>query len=133
MATFGERLKELRKERDLSQEQVAEQIGVAGNTVAIWERGERAPKSIEICSQLADFFEVSESYMLGLTDKRDFPEFTDELGAETAAELEKEIEEHMLKLYRDLSPEMQEYVHTSVVNLWRKEKSRGLLQSQQEE
>ena len=64
------------------------------------------PDNTVVCSCLADLFEVSESYMLGITDKRDLPEYSDRLGAESAAEDEKECEEHMLKLYRDLNPAM---------------------------
>ena len=43
MATFGTRLKELREEARLTQEQLAEEIGVKKNTVYRWETGEYRP------------------------------------------------------------------------------------------
>ena len=43
MSAFAERLKELRKERNLTQTDLAKELGVAMNTVSIWERGERQP------------------------------------------------------------------------------------------
>ena len=40
---FGERLRKIRKERNLTQEQVAERTGVSGQAVSKWEKGECLP------------------------------------------------------------------------------------------
>lgn len=44
MTTFGERLKSARKERNLSQQDVAAKIGVVSNTVSRWERDVCPPR-----------------------------------------------------------------------------------------
>ena len=41
--TFSERLKDLRKEKNLSQKQLAEKLGIAVSTYANWEQGRRSP------------------------------------------------------------------------------------------
>lgn len=58
------RLKELRKEKRLTQEELAKKINVTKLTISRWERGERVPKS-DKAQQLADFFGVSVGYLLG--------------------------------------------------------------------
>lgn len=48
----------LRKRENISQEKLAEEIGVSRQTIAKWEAGESVPDVI-YSSQLADFFDVS--------------------------------------------------------------------------
>lgn len=45
---FGNRLKFLRSEKQLSQKQVADRLGVAVSTYANWEQGRREPSIIDI-------------------------------------------------------------------------------------
>lgn len=58
------RLKELRKEKKLTQEKLAQEIGVSKITILRWENGERQIKPDKI-QQLADFFNVPVGYLLG--------------------------------------------------------------------
>lgn len=58
------RLKELRKEKGLTQEVLAHKIGVSKITILRWENGERQIKP-EKAQQLADYFGVSVGYLLG--------------------------------------------------------------------
>ena len=52
MATFGERLKELREERGLTQPELAEALGVTTNTIFVWEKLKRKPgKGFELFEQ----------------------------------------------------------------------------------
>lgn len=55
---IGQNILSLRKERKLSQEQVANQIGVSRQTIAKWESGESIP-DIQYSSLLAELFEVT--------------------------------------------------------------------------
>lgn len=53
----GKFMKELRKEKGLTQEQLAEKLNVSRRTVSRWETGSNMP-DIELLVLLADFFEV---------------------------------------------------------------------------
>lgn len=63
---FGDRLKELRKERNLTQEDIANMFDVTKNAVYSWEVGKSQP-SIEIIKRLAQYFGVTIDYLLNFT------------------------------------------------------------------
>ena len=50
-------LKELRREKGITQEQVAEVFGVSGRTVSRWETGTNMP-DLSILIQIADYYDV---------------------------------------------------------------------------
>jgi len=54
---IGTFLRELRKEKNLTQEQIAEQFGVAARTVSRWENGNNMP-DLSILVELADYYDV---------------------------------------------------------------------------
>ena len=64
------RLKELRKEKKLTQKELAEEIGISKRTLAYWENGEIDIKS-DKANELAKLFNVSVSYLLGYSDKKE--------------------------------------------------------------
>jgi len=64
MGTFGERLKELRKSKNLTQEKLAEQLSVNRDALAKWET-DRAYPDVSIIKELAIFFDVSIDFLLG--------------------------------------------------------------------
>ncbi len=55
---IGSFLKELRKEKQLTQEQLAEKLGVSGRTVSRWETASNMP-DISILVEIAEFYDVS--------------------------------------------------------------------------
>ena len=61
------RLKDIRIQMGLTQQEVAEKIGVTRTSYTHYENGERWPTN-ETLSALADFFDVSVDYILGRTD-----------------------------------------------------------------
>ena len=63
------RLKELRKEKKLSQKEIAQEMSISEKTLSRWENGESQIKP-EKAQQLADFFGVSVGYLLGYSDVR---------------------------------------------------------------
>lgn len=65
-----ERLRLLRKQRNLTQEQVALEIGISTRAYSHYEQGSR-DIPIDILRRLCIFFEVSADYVIGLSD---FPE-----------------------------------------------------------
>ncbi len=62
-----ERLKTLRKEKKLTQQQLADKLGLISVTYLRYEKGQREP-SIDTLMQIATFFEVSIDYLVGLSD-----------------------------------------------------------------
>jgi len=67
---FDKRLKELRKEKGINQDDLAEALNVTKGTVSIWERGVRKP-DIKTLEEIGKYFEVSMGYLLGIVDVRD--------------------------------------------------------------
>lgn len=65
MVNFGEKVKKLRHEKDLTQQQLAELLGVAVSAISSYESGNRYP-SYEVLISLARIFHVSTDYLLGL-------------------------------------------------------------------
>lgn len=69
MNKFGERLKELRTERGLTQGELAQEFGIARNSIFSYETNKRTP-DIDVLSKCAMFFDVTSDYLLGLSDNR---------------------------------------------------------------
>lgn len=65
MLKFPQILKDLRIEKGLSRQELADQISVSARTICYWELGQREC-SLEQLIQLAFFFETSTDYLLGL-------------------------------------------------------------------
>lgn len=69
MAKFNERLKLLRQETGLSQQDFAKQIGTSKSSINMYERGEREP-GLETLEAIADYFNVDMDYLLGKSECR---------------------------------------------------------------
>ena len=69
MTTFGSRLKELRMERGIRQDDLAELMGVTVGTVSKWERDIRKP-DFPMLDKLCDEFKVTIGYLLGEDESR---------------------------------------------------------------
>ena len=65
---FGERLQKARKERKVSQDELAKMLGVHAPIIGRYERGEVKP-SIEVATKIADALGVSLDYLTGLSDQ----------------------------------------------------------------
>lgn len=80
--TFASRLKQLRLNKNLRQEQVANLIGVNKSAISTYENNTRQP-SFEILVRLDTLYRVSTDYLLGRTDLRslDLSGLTDEEAA----------------------------------------------------
>ena len=80
---IGRFLKDLRKEKGLTQEQLAEQFHVSRRTVSRWETGSNLP-DLDILMEMADYYEV------------DLRELLD--GERKSEKMNKELEETVLKV-----------------------------------
>lgn len=67
---FGLRLKSLREKRGLSQNEVAERLGVTGATISGYEANIQSPP-IENLKKLALIYGVSTDFLLGLNDREE--------------------------------------------------------------
>lgn len=71
--TIGENIKRLRRERDMTQEELAELLGVSFQSVSRWEKGACYP-DLELIPAIAGFFGVSSDRLMGLDEAREADE-----------------------------------------------------------
>ena len=65
---FSEQLKELRTQKDLTQEKLAKELGITTRSVINYEAGRRYP-SVELLSRMAKFFKVGVSFLMDEQDE----------------------------------------------------------------
>ena len=94
---IGERLYELRKDADLTQDELAAILNINKHSISSYERDKsEPPDAIKIA--MAKYFDVSVDYLLGLTD--------------TPTPLEKQVPNLRLpsEFPRKLMPELMDYI-----------------------
>ena len=69
MIKFAERLRELRNEKHVTQQNMADVLQVKLRSYQCYEGSERRP-NYEGLVALADYFDVTTDYLLGRTDER---------------------------------------------------------------
>ena len=67
MVDFGNVLKKLRQQEGLTQQQLANKLGVTKSVISYYELQERYP-SPDILTKLAQIFHVSTDYLLGIIE-----------------------------------------------------------------
>lgn len=72
--TTGERIRQLRIEKDMTQEMLGEKIGVKKAAIYKYENGLVVNLKRDIIEKLANVLEVSPSYLMGLDDIKDVPQ-----------------------------------------------------------
>lgn len=97
MGTFGEKIKDLRKERGATQKDLAQALSVTVSTLSHWECDYQEPSFRDLAT-LANYFDVSTDYLLGIAED----ESTPRLNASAPAALPLD-ETELLKNYRKLS------------------------------
>lgn len=65
---FAERLRQLRREKNLTQLELSKSLNVSNGTIAMWETNKRQP-DLETIKNLASFFNVSVDYLMGIEKK----------------------------------------------------------------
>lgn len=78
MEPFHERVVGLIQEKGISQAQFCRELEFNKNTIKGWERSDPSLESLKL---VADYFNVSTDYLVGLTDKRDVVSPTKKLSA----------------------------------------------------
>ena len=102
--TFSQKLKELRTEKRLTQDQLSEKTGLSHACIAMLEMDKRAPNSSTLI-QLADFFECSTDYLLGRSD--DFGVISIHSQKEKPASALSQDEQKIINDYRSLPPDLK--------------------------
>ena len=69
MVDFGKKLKKLRTNAKLTQQELADRIGVSNTTISFCENTERYP-STDMVIRIANYFHVSTDYLLGIKNKK---------------------------------------------------------------
>ena len=69
MTEFGKRLKNLRKDRGLTQNELAKALKVSRSSIEMYEHGKREP-DFETQEAIADFFNVNLDYLRGRSDRK---------------------------------------------------------------
>lgn len=64
MKIFGKRLREDRKSKKITQQELADRLGIKRNTYSDWENGKTEP-TFEILVKLADLFDISLDWLFG--------------------------------------------------------------------
>lgn len=79
MVDFGNRLKTLRKQNNLTQEQLSQRLGLTKSVISAYETGSRMP-SYDILIAISRIFKVTTDYLLGVERKNevDLSGLTDE-------------------------------------------------------
>ena len=132
-ATFGERLKELRKEAGIKQKELAAMLGIGEVTINRWEKGTQVPKTevaYELYAFLAGLFDVPLLYLTGNSDARKSNDYGSDEDAAREAQA-REINSHyqILRMFLSLSPEMKEVVSATLVKAYHIDKERSALVS----
>lgn len=70
--TFGERLYQLRKDRDLSQEELAALLDVSRQSISKWENDKAYPEMTRLLF-MSDYFDISLDYLMRGTEAGDGP------------------------------------------------------------
>ena len=66
---FSKRLSALMKERNVTQEELAHELGIKRQTVSLYKNGQSTPDAAQL-KNIATFFDVSADWLLGLTNTR---------------------------------------------------------------
>lgn len=104
--SFGNNLKKLRQENEMTQEELAKKINTSRSNIANYENDKNMP-SIEILNKLSEILKCSADYLLGKTDIRHPEKQIDEVLNEAMIGMSKEeydkLSETQKKQIRDFA------------------------------
>lgn len=103
MSNLSNKIKELRLDKGISQQDLAKNIGVAKSVAYYWENGVNEPKASYI-KLLANFFDVSTDYLLGNEEPWQEPQNTSQKGNITTSPQLTPEEQTLLDAFREFTP-----------------------------
>lgn len=91
MSIIGEKIKTLRKERKLTQKELAYKVGVTASTITKYETGQLEP-NLETLNRIADTFNISISNLIDNNNsKRELSSITDFKDVLSSGEISKKV------------------------------------------
>lgn len=78
MANFNERLKQLRLAAGLTQQGLADELGISASAIGMYEQGRREPDRATLML-MSNFFEVSTDFILGTEGSCDVKDMLDNI------------------------------------------------------
>ncbi|MED3888186.1 helix-turn-helix transcriptional regulator [Priestia aryabhattai] len=99
---LGKRIAKLRKEKGLSQYELAERLGFSRGKLANYEQGSRQP-DYDTLQLIATYFDVSTDYLLGKSDIPSTSATNNNIIDTLTGKDEKDIAKRMEKIKEDLS------------------------------
>lgn len=100
---FGKRIAECRRERQLTQEELANRMGVTSQALSQYERGLRYP-DVGILKSLCGILGVSSDYLLGIEDKKITETGNPKIQSEIWRNLRTALEPLMIIFGQDIVP-----------------------------
>lgn len=97
---LNERIKKMRIERNMTQQELANKLNLATSTIGMYERGERIP-DIYTLIELSKMFKTTTDYLLGLSDNPNEYDSESDKMFKRLNELEKSIILTIVKKYLD--------------------------------
>ena len=98
----GNRIKLLREEKGLKQDELSKILGVSPSAIGMYERDEREPND-DITLKLAEFFNVTTDYLLGKSDNRNIENIRDNFKIELSTKEYKNITDEQKKQIEDFA------------------------------
>lgn len=96
MITFGVKIKDLRKEKNLTQKELAQALSITVSTLSHWECDYQEPNFDDLI-MIADYFDVSLDYLLGREDDNG------NFNVQSASPALTAEEQHLLDTFRKLN------------------------------
>ncbi|MBH0340069.1 XRE family transcriptional regulator [Bacillus thuringiensis] len=107
MNMFGQRLKDLRREKKLTQQDIADVLGIEKSNISRFESGKQSLSSENII-KTAKYFDVSVDYILGISDYKTINKKKEE-------QIPKDVVE-LIKKINTLSPEKRQLIESLIDN-----------------
>ncbi|MBJ8024913.1 helix-turn-helix transcriptional regulator [Bacillus cereus] len=107
MNMFGQRLKDLRREKKLTQQDIADVLGIEKSNISRFESGKQSLSSENII-KTAKYFNVSVDYILGISDYKTINKKKEE-------QIPKDVVKLMKKI-NTLSPEKRQLIESLIDN-----------------
>jgi transcriptional regulator with XRE-family HTH domain len=100
---IGARLKQLRAEKEISQEELGKILNISTSMVGMYETDVRNP-SFDVLIKIANFFDCTTDYLLGRTDTKKFSVSDIIIGTQAEIieeEVKKRLRERIIKAFEE--------------------------------